>query len=279
MADIPPPPEGRFGKWAYQLWDYVAKNRLGVVNAQISATSPILLSSSGISSFGISHATSGGIAGTYGGTNVFTRFSFNAQGHVTEGTNMGTQAAGGPFSTLASLIAAGVVTGTTTTGTLTTAQNFLIGSSVSVGGVPVACFQNLTPSTFIGSNGTFSFGHGTAPAKALQGAGRAVRFDVWGTCATFIPVLGMRFTVGGVTLMTVGNAGNPVIWGFKGNVVAITGTTQAYNCNFYTDLVNINTTGTLGLAGGSAQPFGVVGVNTQLTGTFVQLALLGDQRN
>lgn len=111
---VPPPPEGRFGKWAYQLWDYVAKNRPGFSNARISGTAPIAVSSSGTSSFGISHNTSGVSAGTYGTNSTWPLLVIDARGHVTSASAGGTVGAAG-------LVAVGDVLGTTTTGTLTAA--------------------------------------------------------------------------------------------------------------------------------------------------------------
>ena len=138
MADIPPPPpptvdqEGRFARWTYQFWDYVVKNRPGFANSQITATSPILLSTSGTSSFALSHATSAVAAGTYGGGLVIPQIVINAFGHVISATNGGTAGTGGGGTGGGISAVVGAVSGTSTTGTLTAAYT---GTLVAVGAV------------------------------------------------------------------------------------------------------------------------------------------------
>lgn len=170
---IPPPPEGRFGAWAYQLWDYVAKNRSGVVNARISGTGAITVSSSGTGSFSISHGTSGVSSGTYGGSNVFSRFNVSPQGHITSATNVNTLAIG-PFGTALSLVAVGAVTGTTTTGTLTTAGG--ASTIVAVGAITGTSTTGTLTAAFT-PNPSFA-GTGTTAGWLVTGTETAAMYSV-----------------------------------------------------------------------------------------------------
>lgn len=90
---IPPPPEGRFGKWAYLLWDYVAKNRLGAAAGFVAGTGILVgtgTTSGGLPSgtYTVGHATSGVAAGTYGASTSVPQLIVDARGHVTSATEV-----------------------------------------------------------------------------------------------------------------------------------------------------------------------------------------------
>lgn len=169
MTNIPPPPptavdtEGRFARWTYQFWDYVAKNRLGAANARITGTNPVLVASSGTSSFAISHATSSVVAGTYGGGLVIPQFTVNAFGHVISATNGGTAGTGGGGGISAIV---GAVSGTSTTGTLTAAYT---GTLVGAGDV----LGTSTTGTFTAALSTTGVTAGT-----FGGTAGIPRFDI-----------------------------------------------------------------------------------------------------
>lgn len=130
MTQVPPPPEGRFGKWAYLMWDYVAKNRLGAANAILGAT-PVAVGTGSNGTFTVSHQTSGVAAGTFGSAVVIPRFAVDALGHLTLATNAGTL---GTFAGFNSLVLAGDALGTSTTGTLTAALNTTGVTAATYGG-------------------------------------------------------------------------------------------------------------------------------------------------
>ncbi len=205
MADIPPPPDGRFGKWAYQLWDYVARNRLGAAAALVAGTAIVV--GTGTGTFTLALATSGVGAGTYGTGATWPRFSVDALGRMLTATSGGTL---GPFGTIASIVAAGVVTGTSTTGTLTTAENFKVGSSTTGGMVPVlgALNPNLVLLTHTGTSGavvntvSFSMSTYSLPAGGLGGSG-GLTLTAWGTSGPTSPdKLVARFGTGNTVVST-----------------------------------------------------------------------------
>lgn len=89
---IPPPPEGRFGKWAYQLWDYVARNRENAAVGFVAGTA-ITVGTGTAGTYTLAHKTSGVAIGTYGGTSVSAIITVDALGHILTATS-GTIAAG-----------------------------------------------------------------------------------------------------------------------------------------------------------------------------------------
>lgn len=122
MPTIPPPPNpsdlppGRFGRWIYTLWEYVARNRLGAITSIIGSSPIVVGSGSAVST--IAHATSGVTAGTYGGARSLAQLAVNQWGHVTAASNAGTL---GTMAAFDLYVAAGDALGTSTTGTLTLA--------------------------------------------------------------------------------------------------------------------------------------------------------------
>lgn len=82
----------------------------------VEGVAPILVTGTATSTVAL--ATSGVIAGTYGGALIIPRFDISAQGIVLSGTNVGTL---GTFAGFNSLVAAGDVLGTSPTNTLTAA--------------------------------------------------------------------------------------------------------------------------------------------------------------
>lgn len=122
----PPPPEGRFGQWAYLLWDWVQKNRGGYAN-EILGSNPVVVTTSGTSTYSISHATSGVTAGTYGTGNTVPTFAVDSRGHLTTAAGTSTL---GTFARFNSFVLAGIATGTTTTGTLTAARTLVAAGAV-----------------------------------------------------------------------------------------------------------------------------------------------------
>lgn len=130
--DLPPPPEGRFGKWAYLLWDYVARNRAGAAVA-LAAGTALVIGTGTSGTFTVAHKTSGVATGTYGAANIVPRFQVDALGHLTSATNAGTL---GTFAGFSSLVGAGDLLGTTTTNTFT--------GALSTTGVTAGTYTNAT---------------------------------------------------------------------------------------------------------------------------------------
>lgn len=289
MADLPPPPEGRFGQWAYLLWDYVAKNRAAFANARISGTSPITVSSSGTSSFAISHATSGVAAGTYGGTNIFFRGVVDARGHLT-GATAGNTA--GPFAFIPSLVAVGAISGTTTTGTLTAAQTlvsvgWVTGTTTTgtltaaYGGTMIGAGDLLgtsTTNTFTGALSTTGVSAGTygaatiIPQFVVDAKGRftsATQAGTLGTFAGFNSLVAAGIVTGTTTTGTLTTARTLV------SVGAVTGTTTTGTLTTAQTLVlagyvtGTSATGTLtaGYAGTLVGAGDVLGTSTTSTFT------------
>ena len=233
---VPPPPEGRFGKWAYQLWDYVAKNRPGFSNARISGTAPIAVSSSGTSSFGVSHNTSGVSAGTYGTNSTWPLLVIDARGHVTSASAGGTAGAAG-------LVAVGDVLGTTTTGTLTAALSttgVAAGTYGGTAGIPrfdidvkgrvlsgttVVLTAN-TPILLSAGSGTLAWSHADAGTGIVPGAtygadgfsqefildtkGHVTFAGAVGLSPYFVTIAGTN--AGGTWTGSYSAAAGPVVW-------------------------------------------------------------------
>jgi hypothetical protein len=105
----------------------------------------------------VSHDTSGASAGTYGAAMVTAQLVVDALGHVTSAANSGTL---GTFAGFNSLAAAGYITGTTTTGTLTAAY---AGTLVGAGDV----LGTSTTGTFTGALSTTGVAAGTYGAASL----------------------------------------------------------------------------------------------------------------
>lgn len=266
MAEIPPPPEGRFGKWAYQLWDYVAKNRLGAASALVPG--PGMVVGTGTGTFTLALSTTGVTAGTYGTGLFLPQFTVDARGRLTAA------AAGTTAIPAAGLVATGVITGTTTTGTLTAAQNFFAGSSVTLGNVPVAGTLNLTATNVVGS--TWTGMNLQVPASALMGVGQAVRVTAWGTSPGFLPTrLGFVFGTGTVLVATA--TSQVTDWSFDGELYALGTGSQRYRCRFDTQAAAQSVTqlsaGTLALA--AASTFGILMAGTHANSTATSIVQQG----
>src|SRR3990167_2151224 len=207
MIKPPPPPtipsaqERReaFNNWLYQFWSWAGNGGAGT--AQISGTSPIVVTT-GTGTFAISHATSGVIGGTYGDATIIPRFGVDARGHLTLATNAGTL---GTFAGFNSLVGAGDVLGTSTTGTFTgalsttgvTAGTYGDGTAVSQmvvdakGRLAFAAsvgisfpasreVEGASPIAVGTAAGTYSISHGTSGVVAGTYGGTAgvPRFDI-----------------------------------------------------------------------------------------------------
>ena len=91
VEDLSPPPkkeDAKFDNWMYRLWK---RARVSVDYTVVGATDPIL-ATTGTGTIGISHATSGVIPGTYGGTLGLPQVVVNTYGHVIAGTSFPLQA-------------------------------------------------------------------------------------------------------------------------------------------------------------------------------------------
>src|SRR3990167_10360749 len=235
MIKPPPPPtipsaqERReaFNNWLYQFWSWAGNGGAGT--AQISGTSPIVVTT-GTGTFAISHATSGVIGGTYGDATIIPRFGVDARGHLTLATNAGTL---GTFASFNSLVGAGDVLGTSTTGTFTgalsttgvTAGTYGDGTAVSQvvvdakGRVTSAAsvaitypsdraLEGVAPIAVGTAAGTYSISHNTSGVVAgtFGGVAGIPRFDISvlghvleGTNITLLGVSPLIITTGTTT--------------------------------------------------------------------------------
>lgn len=171
---IPPPPEGRFGKWAYQLWDYVAKNRGGYAG-NLVGSSPITVGTGTTGTFTVGHQTSGVGAGTFGTGLTWPRFSVDARGHLVTATAGGTL---GSFANLNLLALVGAVSGTSTTGTLTSAYTgTLVGAGDVLGTSTTSTFTGALSTTGVVAatyGGTGTFAQVTVDAKGRVSAASSI---------------------------------------------------------------------------------------------------------
>lgn len=276
---IPPPPEGRFGKWAYQLWDYVRGNRAGAV-LELVGTGPVIVGTGTTGTYTVNLSTSGATAGTYGSANVIPQFAVTAQGLITLGANVGTL---GTFAGLTSLVAVGIVTGTTTTGTLTTAQNFLQGSSAAQGNVPVAGTALTTPITNVvgtSTGGTWTLMNWSMPANVLAGVDQALRVTAWGTAQLGLSLIQLLF--GGGTALSVSASTGAAIWSIEADIVAMGNGAQRYRSRFsyFTGGVIAGSLqhGTMAVGVSTAVPVTIFGTHAGLN-TLAQHGAIIDVRN
>lgn len=194
--DFPPPPEGRFGKWAYLLWDYVAKNRLGAAAAIVAGTGLIVGTSGTGGTYTAAIATSGVAAGTYGSATVIPRFAVDAVGRLSLATNAGTLSA---FSTIGTLVATGDVLGTSTTGTLTAALSTTGVAAGTYGGTGTLAQVTLD------AKGRVSAAANIALGTMAQFTSYVLAGDVLGTSTT--GTLTGALSTTGVTAGTYGGTG------------------------------------------------------------------------
>lgn len=87
----PPPiptdlPAGRFGRWLYEFWDYVARNRLQAANGFVAGTG--ITVGTGTATFTLAHTTSGVAPGTFGNGTAVSQIVLTALGHVAAGTSL-----------------------------------------------------------------------------------------------------------------------------------------------------------------------------------------------
>lgn len=288
MAEIPPPPEGRFGKWAYQLWDYVAKNRLGAAAAINPGTG--LLVGTGTGTFTVSLRTTGVGAGTYGTGATWPQFSVDAVGRLITATAGGTI---GPLATNASLVAAGFVIGTTTTGTLTTAYGgtgtLAVGGLLSTRGVSAAIGSSTTQAPVVvtpyvdGNSVSLTTAVGTlmrygVPASAMSGSGQGFSWLMWGTAQAALGIAG-RFSLvfGTATIAVATSLQAPLSWQAEGNIFALSTSQQVYQSRF--NIFNAGASelqidfGTLGMNLSTVTTLGIIGTTTTANTTRVQLGM------
>lgn len=213
MANIPPVPppqvdtEGRFARWTYQFWDYVAKNRAGFANAQITGTSPISVGTSGTSSFAISHGISGVVPGTYGNSTSIFQGVVNTYGHVTAGTTLPIA-----FPSPRALEGSAPIAVATGAGTYTVSHNTsgvaagTFGAAMVTSQLVVDARGHVTSGTNIGTLGTF------AGFNSLVAAGLVTGTTTTGTLTTAQTRVVTGYVTGTTTTgtMTAGYAGTLV---------------------------------------------------------------------
>ena len=229
----------------------------------------------------IQHGPSGVTLGTYGAAKVIPRFVVDSFGHLQSAEQAGTL---GTFAGFNSLVGAGVVTGTSTTGTLTTAQNFLMGSSTVRGNVPVGGTALTAPITYTdisGTGGTFTFMNWSVPANALAGSAQALRIIAWGTAETGISIIQLLF--GGGTAFSSPTSTGASTWNLDADIVAMSSGTQRYRSRF--DLYQGGTPvssiqlGTLVIGVSTAVPLRIFGVQSGGINVIAKHGALVDVRN
>jgi len=278
----PPPipadlPAGRFGRWLYEFWDYVARNRLQAADNLVPGTGIIIGTST--ATFTIAHRTSGVAAGTYGSAGAIPQIVVNNLGHI---TSVGTASAGGGGATAL----AGVVLGTTTTGTLTAAfapNPSFSGTATSTGfyafgrvaaAVGSSSLVEAVPSAVFGSAGivsstaqTYTLMAGTIPANGLLRSGRGFTFHAMGTVGTAVTRIGLAFGTGTLAAF---NSGVAQRWSIYGEVVANDANSQKYVTYSWYAGGPTSELGTLALSAASGQVLAVQGTKAASTAAVAQ---------
>lgn len=279
----PPPtpadlPAGRFGRWLYEFWDYVARNRLQAADNLVPGTGIIIGTST--ATFTIAHRTSGVAAGTYGSAGAIPQIVVNNLGHI---TSVATAASGGGTSTLA---LAGAVTGTgLVPGTLTgafapnpsfsgtaTSTGFYafgqvaaaVGSSSTVGQASVTFLGNITR---VGNTSTvFTLMSSTIPANAMQVLGRGFDVRAWGSSGGLNANMGLVY--GTSTLASI-FTGAATQWELQATVLALSASSQVYRAQANSVAAGVTIlAGTTAIGAGSAAPLYVSGTTVgTATGT------------
>ena len=295
MQKPPPPPQipsanerrEAINNWMYQFWAWAGNGGAGT--AQIVGSSPITVTT-GTSSFVISHATSGVVAGTYGSPTVIPQLGVNALGHVTFGSNVGTL---GTFAGFSSLVGAGDVLGTSTTGTFTGALSttgvaagtygaagILAQLIVDAKGRLTGASQAGTLGTFAGFNSFVAAGivTGTTTTGTLTTAETKVSVgDVLGTSTTgtFTAALSTTGVAAGTySLLAVDVKGRVASGGIftSGTSLTLSGTLRIDDVTDSTSILtgSVQTDGGLGVTkalwvGGLANIAGAVTLQSTLT--------------
>ena len=178
VTDLSPPPQKqdpKFDNWMYRLW---LRARASVDFATIGATSPIL-ATTGTGTIGLSHATSGVVAGTYGGASAIPVMVVNTYGHVTSGTTT-----------------AFVVAGTSVTGadlSLTSPIIFSTGTGTNI----LLRSANIAHATSGITPGTYG-GASSIPQVVVDTYGHVTAIN------TFAPAAGSALTLGTRVITTSG---------------------------------------------------------------------------
>jgi len=242
---IPPPPEGRFGKWAYQLWDYVARNRYGAGTANgIVGNSPITIGTGSSGTFTVGHAVSGVTPGTYGNSTAAAQVSVDTRGHVVSAANVAIA-----FPAPRALEGTAPIAVATAAGTYTVSHNT---SGVAAGTYGAAFVTNqlvvdarghVTSGTNAGTLGTFASFNSFAVAGAVTGT------TTTGTLTTAQTLVAAGVVTGTTTTGTLTTAQNWTQVG-AGDVLG-TSTTGTF-------------TGALSTTGVTAGTYGAARITSQL---------------